>query len=97
MHKHSDLLVLRGIFYIMCTVVLSVSKVAGLQDPHIKRHSVKSFLLSDALDFAEFGCCNHISCGCDLLTAHTLSGCGHQHTIPASTPGVIIILIVNFM
>ena len=73
MHKHSNLFVFRGISYIMCTVVLSVGEVTGLQDPHIETHSVKSFMLSDVLDSAEFAGSNHISCGYDLLTAHALS------------------------
>ena len=87
--RHFNLLVFWFFPYIMCTIVLLVSEVTGLQDPHIDTHSIKPLMVSDAPDGTGFWGPSLISCSCDLLTAHTFSWCGHQHTIPTLTPSVM--------
>ena len=81
-HAVQNSLMLWLISYITCSIVLSVGKVTGLQNQNVEAHSIKTLMLCDAPDCTQLRSSSFISCGCDLLTAHTFSWCGHRHTIP---------------
>ena len=76
-YKHSHLLVFWFTSYIVCTIVLLVSKVTSLQNPRIETDSIEALMVSDTLDSTGFQGCSLTSCGRDLLTAYTFSLCGH--------------------
>ena len=69
----SSKLMLWLISYITCSIVLSVDKLTGLQNPNLEAHSIKSSMLCDALDCTQLRSSSFLSAVAVISWQHTYS------------------------